>query len=134
MQGKGDPEYSPRPGGARPPAAAAAGWEPQPRGRLSDALLLVPVIQEQRPLVAPVIGRATVPGQLVGLEGGQGHLADVADLVPGRGPRGVTPAVVHADAHADLGRAQRLHAAVRLRLVPRQVRLPVAAGRGSKSA
>lgn len=74
-----------------------------------------------------------MPGQPVRLEGGQGHLADVADLVPGRGPWGVAPPVVYADVHTDLGLGQGLHAALRLRLIPRQLWLPVAAKQESKS-
>lgn len=41
------------------------------QGELSDALLLIPVIQEQGPLVPGVFGPGTVPGQLVRLQRGQ---------------------------------------------------------------
>lgn len=85
---------------------------------LSDELLLVPVIQEQRPLVPTVISWGAVPRQLVGLQRGQRHLADVADLVPGCSPRGVPVPVIHANVHADLGRGEGLHAALSLGLVP----------------
>lgn len=99
----------------------------------SDALLLVPVIQEQRPLVPTVISCGAVPRQYVGLQGGQRHLADVADLVPGRGPGGVLPPVIHSDVHTDLGRGQGLHAALGLGLEPLQVRLLIAAKQEYKS-
>lgn len=135
------------------PAAGAAPVRPEPRPRgkpgrllaeetdpwlctrleLSDALLLISVIQEQRPLVPTVISRSTVSRQLVGLQGGQRHLADEADLVPGRGPRGVPSPVIHADVHAHLRRRQGLHAALGLRLIPLQVGLLIAAKRESGS-
>ena len=99
----------------------------------SDALLFVLVVQEQRPLVPIVLGRSAVLGRwLVGLQGGQRHLADVADLVPGRGPGGVPPPVIHADVHADLGLAQGLQAALGLGLIPLQVRLLIPAEREPK--
>lgn len=123
----------------RPPGKPGQllGEEPDPWVRtcleLSDALLLISVIQEQRPLVPIVLSRGTVSRQLVGLQGGQRHLADEADLVPGRGPRGVSSPVIHADVHAHLRRRQGLHAALGLGLIPLQVGLLVAARREAKS-
>lgn len=136
--GKGDRrcprQKGPRQRGAPTPAAAVtcALWPslvPRrpggcPRLGLSDALLLVPVTQEQRPLVPTVV--SAVPRQPVGPQGGQGHVAGEADLVPGRGPGRVPPPVVHAHAHADLRRGQGLQAALGLGLVPLQVRLLIA--------
>lgn len=100
---------------------------------LSDELLLVPVVQQQRPLVPVVLSGGAVPRRLVGLQGGQRHLADVADLVPGGGPGGVPAPVVHADVHADLGRGEGFQAALGLGLVPLLVGLLIAAKEDPRS-